>query len=127
MWIKRLQGAVITAAATLILASAGCSHSVAIALPPQKLVVLVYDQGHVAQRCAIRPGTDKFQKLSRLLAQSSDGWHHRLSSYVPTLLVMGADISLNFRDDSVVMNYKGGEYARSISKDSYGFLSCKAT
>jgi hypothetical protein len=112
-------------AAALLLGSAGCTHSVSVVLPPQKLVVMIYDQGHVAQRCAIQPDSAKFRKLNQLLEQNSPGWHARLSTYVPTLLVMGADISLNFMGDSVVMNYKGHEYAHSIATDSYGFLGCK--
>jgi hypothetical protein len=114
-------------AALTMLASVACTHSVSVTLVPKKMVVLMYSAGHMSQKCAIQPNSPKFQKLSQLMQQSQSGWHMRIGSYVPTILVVGADVTLNFMGSSMVMNYNGQEYARSISPDAYGFLDCKAT
>jgi hypothetical protein len=113
-------------AALMVLASVACTHSVSVMLTPKKMVVLMYAEGHMAQKCAIQPNSPKFQKLNQLLQQNQGGWHVRIGSYVPTILVVGADVTLNFMGSSMVMNYNGHEYARSISPDAYGFLDCKA-
>jgi hypothetical protein len=60
------------------------------------------------------------------MKQSAQGWHSRSSDYKPELVVIGTDINLYFMGDTVVMNYSGGEYSRTVSADSYAFLDCKA-
>lgn len=127
MWGKLYWAAFRPVAALVLLAAVGCTHSVSVSLVPKKMVVLMYAQGKVAQRCAIAPVSPKFQKLNVLLQQNQGGWHMRIGSYVPTMLVVGADVTLNFMGSSMVMNYDGHEYSRSISPDAYAFLSCKAT
>ncbi|MEJ0006252.1 MAG: hypothetical protein WDM77_07670 [Steroidobacteraceae bacterium] len=113
--------------AVLLLAIAGCSRSISIVLPAHSLTVLVYSQGKVAQRCAIVPGSEKFKSLSQLMQQNAAGWHSRSANYVPSIVVIGPDVNLYFMDDSMVVNYSGGEYSRTISADAYKFLECKST
>ncbi|HTY94880.1 MAG TPA: hypothetical protein VMC02_13380 [Steroidobacteraceae bacterium] len=114
-------------AGCLLLTLCGCSRSISVQLPAQKLVVLVYADGKVAERCSIAPGSEKFRKLADLVQQGTARWHSRIGAYVPSLLVVGADITLNFRSDSVDLTYSGGDYIRSISPDAYAFLRCKGT
>jgi hypothetical protein len=90
------------------------------------LTVETYSQGKADRRCSIAPASAKFGKLKDFLKQNAQGWHSRSADYQPSLVVIGSDINLYFMGDSVVMNYSGGEYSRSVSPDSYAFLDCKA-
>jgi|SRR5580700_1904725 hypothetical protein len=112
--------------AFLFVLLAACTRSITVALPPQTATVMAYADGKVVQRCGIRPGSEKFQKLSQLLQQNSGGWHKRYTNYQPSMMVVDGDVSLYFMDGSVVLNYSGGEFSRGISSDAYQFLDCKA-
>jgi hypothetical protein len=114
------------AMALLFVVLAACTRSITVALPPQTATVMAYSDGKVVQRCGFRPDSEKFQKLSQLLQQNSGGWHKRYTNYQPSILVVDGDVSLYFMDDSVVLNYSGGEFSRGISSDAYQFLNCKA-
>jgi hypothetical protein len=110
----------------LLLALTACTRSITIALPQQIVTVMAYADGKVVQRCAFRPGTDKFRKLSQLLAEHTGGWHKRYTNYQPAFLVVDGDVSLYFMDGSMVLNDSEGEFSRGISEDDYQFLNCKA-
>jgi hypothetical protein len=127
MRMKAMSRYRLTAAVGVLLAGAGCSHTISINLTPQTLTVVTYSQGKADRRCSIAPDSAKFRKLSEFMKQSAQGWHSRSSDYTPSLVVIGTDINLYFMGDSVVMNYSGGEYSRTVSPDSYAFLDCKAT
>jgi hypothetical protein len=116
-----------TVAVWVLLAAAGCARTISVNLTPQILTVVTYSQGKADRRCSIAPDSAKFHKLSEFMKQSAQGWHSRSSDYKPELVVIGSDINLYFMGDSVVMNYSGGEYSRTVSPDSYAFLDCKAT
>jgi hypothetical protein len=111
--------------AFLFVVMAACTRSITVALPPQTATVMAYAEGKVVQRCAIRPGSEKFQKLSQLLEQHSGGWHKRYTNYEPSVMVVDGDVSLYFMDGSVVLNYSGGEFSRGLAPDAYQFLNCK--
>ena len=111
--------------ACLLLLSA-CTRSLSITLPEQFVTVMGYSQGKVVQRCGIRPGTDKFKRLSQLLATHASGWHKRYTSYDPTFLVVDGDISLYFMGGSMVLSDAEGEFSRGIAEQDYQFLGCKA-
>ncbi|HTC50443.1 MAG TPA: hypothetical protein VK700_00745 [Steroidobacteraceae bacterium] len=112
--------------AFLFIALSACTRSITITLPQQTVTVMAYADGKVVQRCGFRSGTEKFRKLSELLAQHSGGWHKRYTNYVPSLLVVDGDVSLYFMDGSMVVNYSEGEFSRGVSSDDYQFLNCKA-
>jgi hypothetical protein len=111
--------------ALLLIATSACTHSITVTLPPQTATVMAYANGKVVQRCAIRSGSEKFQKLNQLLQQHSGGWHKRYTNYQPSILVVDGDVSLYFMDGSVVVNYSGGEFSRNLAADTYEFLNCK--
>jgi hypothetical protein len=111
-------------AAFLLLIGTGCSRTISVELPPQRLTLVVYAQGQAVQRCAIAPGSEKFLKLNELLKQSAAGWHHPSAGYVPALAVIGSDTNLYFTEESLIMSYSGGEYAHAVSADSHAFLKC---
>lgn len=110
----------------LLLFTGGCSRSISIEIPSQTLTVETFAQGKAVQRCSVAPGSEKFRKLSQLMQQSVAGWHSRRADYVPSVVVIAGDINLYFMGDSVVVDYSGGEYSRSLAADSYAFLNCKA-
>jgi hypothetical protein len=115
------------AAVWVLVGAAGCTRSISVNLAPQMLTVVTYSQGKADRRCSIAPDSAKFRKLNDFMKQNAQGWHSRSADYKPELVVIGSDINLYFMGDSVVMNYSGGEYSRTVSPDSYAFLDCKAT
>jgi hypothetical protein len=123
----KVSGYGVTAAVGVLLAAAGCTRTISVDLTPQMLTVVTYSQGKADRHCSIAPDSAKFRKLSEFMKQSAQGWHSRSSDYKPELVVIGTNINLYFMGDSVVMNYSGGEYSRTVSPDSYAFLDCKAT
>ncbi|MGC1459230.1 MAG: hypothetical protein WA825_13210 [Steroidobacteraceae bacterium] len=111
--------------AVSFVALTACTRSITVPLPQQTVTVMAYADGKVVQRCGIRPGSEKFSKLSRLLQQNSGGWHKRYTNYQPSIMVVDGDVSLYFMSDSVVVNYSEGEFSRGISAEAYQFLNCK--
>lgn len=111
---------------SVLLLVGGCSRSISVELPAQALTVVMYSQGKASQRCMLAPNSDKFHKLSDFMKQNASGWHKRTADYMPSLVVIGTQISLYFMDDLLVINYSGGEYSRNVAPDSYAFLSCGA-
>lgn len=109
-----------------VLLLAGCSRTISLELPAQPLTVVTYAGGKANQRCSVAPASDKFHRLAAFLKQNSTDWRKRTADYTPSLVVIGSDVNMYFKDDLMVMSYSGGEYSRKVDPAGYAFLRCGA-
>ena len=102
----------------------GCSKNIYFELPAdEELTVTNNDTSR--SECVIAPDSEIHRKLSNWLLQNTDGWKSTPASYMPGLIVKGADFSLNYLDELVILNYEGGQYSHKVQSNEYQFLGCE--
>lgn len=109
----------------LLFLSACNSHAVVVELPTQDLHLVFYrDHEHISDQCDIHPDSVQFGKLSVLLKSLQDNWRRRFGDLGPAVEILGPGVKLDFRDNTVSLDYGGAEYMTSIPGDAYAFLTC---
>jgi hypothetical protein len=103
----------------------GCAKPLGLVLLKDKpLKLQIYSHGSPTQACVIAPGSPQFIQLEALLAANRSDWEPTPVTFVPSVQVTGAGFSINFLQDSAVVNYADGQIKHSVPKSAYAFLGC---
>lgn len=73
-----------------------------------QLKVAVYDGVMITEIFRIKPGSKISDALAALFNDSSRRWHYDRISYIPKVLIVSDDLSVNIGGNSVIVNVKHG-------------------
>jgi hypothetical protein len=81
-----------------------------------------YQDGHVVSEELVRPGHPGYDTLRSLLSAHKAGWVIDVNTYAPSLYLKSIDMTINCRDDTVVVNFadKGSGRWRQLSNPLKG-------
>ena len=113
------------ATALVLVAAAGCTHSMSVALlPGESLDLYVYSEGRVVDRCMVPPGDDRYKRLDAWLKAHTDGWSVAIADYVPNILVHGSRFRLNFMSGAAILGRDYEQYSHRVYPSEYAYLRC---
>ena len=106
-------------------ALAACSQSLDFKLPANNpLELAIYQRGSLVKTCTIAPSSSQFDQLQALLTSNQEDWESSLVTFAPSVLVTGRDFSINFLQDTIVLNHDHRQVTHQIPANSYAFLGC---
>jgi len=102
---------------------AGCKVDATTALESQgELTLQIYGTGKPLVKKKIAPDSEMYKELHRWVSENTTGWSHTPASYVPSYLVQGKTLSLNFQGTRVILNFEDGQYVKDVDPSEYDFL-----
>ena len=93
-------------------------------VPPDEPIELrIKQKNKISQNCIIKPNTEQFKKLSKLLKSKTLGWHKEFSSIRGQIDVSNSSFYVFFSGNQMVTD-KDGQYSYPIDIEDYSFLNC---
>ncbi|MBI1424772.1 MAG: hypothetical protein GC149_15105 [Gammaproteobacteria bacterium] len=90
--------------------------------PNETLQVYIYGTELNTEEYLLNPGGEKYNKFISWVRNNKEGWSSTPASYVPGILVSGKSFTMNFMDNTVLVNYADGQFTKKIDPTEYEFL-----
>jgi hypothetical protein len=114
---------VLIACAIFVAVAAGCKSDVRFELPAnESLKLLLYGGGKPLTEREILPSSKEHSLLAAWLVVNREGWSPTPATYIPGVYVRGKEFSINFLQTNVIINFRGGQYIKSVNPKDYEFL-----
>lgn len=92
---------------------------------PKSFELYVYDGGHIRERRLIRVGDTSYEALKKLLNGHPNGWESDLNTYAPSLYFLSKNMSINCREDMVIVNVRK-DNSNHWEQESSAITGCKS-
>lgn len=108
---------------------AGCSTTIDFQFPKNEdLNIKIYSyENHKnvrVQECSIKPHSEQFNKIEKLLNINTGKWSTEFASILPYAVVSNSKFTVIFSGTRMVVNQNKSQYSRSIKSNDYIFLNC---
>jgi len=104
----------------------GCSETVSLEIPKDEEFTLRTNIDlNTPRSCIIKPDTEKFEKLLKLLDENNVNWKTEYASIYPRVSVSNSKIHVFFSGNLIVTNLDKGQYSHKVKESDYAFLRCE--
>jgi hypothetical protein len=104
----------------------GCSETISLKIPSdEEFTLRINKDGNTPQSCIIKPDTEKFTRLLKLLNENNVNWKTEYASIFPRVSVSNSKLHVFFSGNLIVTNWEQGQYSHKIKESDYAFLNCE--
>ena len=103
----------------------GCSETVDLKIiKDENFTLKTNKDGYTPMSCIIKPNTEKYEKLLKLLDKNNLNWKTEYASILPRVSVSNSQLHVFFSGNLIVTNTGKNQYSHKIQESDYAFLSC---
>ncbi|MFY9142583.1 hypothetical protein [Sulfuricurvum sp.] len=105
----------------------GCSTHVYFKFPQNEdlnIRIYSYDKNITVQECSIKPHSEKFNKIEKLLNNNTEEWSTEFASILPHTVVSNSKFTVIFSGTRMIVNKNKSQYSHAIKSSDYVFLNC---